>query len=165
MKWFTFNKNIWPFGVIAMIALLVACTQVNLYEKLENIPGAKWQQMEKMVFEIEVPDSTRDYYLMASIRHTGAYPYKNIWVRLGLQQPGSDSVSYQDFDIPLAGNDAWLGVGMNDVYDRRVRLFRHPVRFPAKGRAVFTLEHIMRDEALPGILQAGIRIEPALVSP
>lgn len=153
------------FTCLTVLILFVGCTEIELYERQVNVPGANWKQLEKMVFEIEVPDSSKDYYLMASIRHTGAYPYRNIWVRLGLQLPLSDSMSYQDFDIPLAGNESWLGVGMNDVYDRRVRLFQKPVRFPAKGKAVFTLEHIMRDEVLTGILQAGIRIEPVVPSP
>jgi gliding motility-associated lipoprotein GldH len=74
--------------------------------------------------------------------------------------PGSDSMTMQDFNIPLANNEQWLGAGMNDVYERRVRLFGNPVRFPATGTVQFTLNHIMREDPLPGILQAGIRIEP-----
>jgi hypothetical protein len=49
---------------------------------------------------------------------------------------------------------------MNDVYERRVRLFGQAVRFGRSGQALFTLQHIMREDPLPGVLQAGIRIEP-----
>lgn len=75
--------------------------------------------------------------------------------------PGSDSVTYQDFELPLADTEKWLGSGLNDVYDRRVRLFGVPQRFTAKGTVIFTLQHIMRDDPLTGVLQAGIRLEPA----
>jgi gliding motility-associated lipoprotein GldH len=147
--------------LLSIVGLLASCKEVTLYERQVNVPGGAWETGKQLGFSIEIPDTTVSYYLMTSIRHTSTYPYRNIWLRLGLQQPGSDSTIYQDFDVPLASNDAWLGAGMNDVYDRRIRLFSRPVKFNRSGKAVFTLEHIMRDNPLPGVLQAGIRIEPA----
>jgi gliding motility-associated lipoprotein GldH len=154
------KRKVSVFMGVFLFSLLFACKEIALYERQINIPGGSWESGKKLSYSFEIPDSMVSYYLMASIRHTSLYPYRNIWLRLGLQQPGTDSISYQDFDVPLAGNHAWLGAGMNDVYDRRVRLFNQPVRFQKTGKAIFTLEHIMREESLDGILQAGIRIEP-----
>jgi gliding motility-associated lipoprotein GldH len=138
----------------------LSCKEVDLYERLKNIPGGSWQSDEKLAFSLEIKDSTREYFIYTTIRHTALYPYRNIWVRLGLQMPGTDSMTTQDFNIPLSNNEQWLGAGINDVYERRVRLFGNPVRFSKTGTVQFTLQQIMRDDPLPGVLQAGIRIEP-----
>jgi gliding motility-associated lipoprotein GldH len=138
-----------------------ACKQASLYERLKNIPSAAWKSGEKLDFSIEIPDSTQSYYILVTIRHTHEYAYRNVWVKLGLQQPGTDSIVYSDFDLPLANNERWLGVGMDDVYERRIRLFGKPVRFTSTGTAKFTLQQIMRDDPLKHILQAGIRVEPS----
>ena len=142
-------------------AFISACNQASLFERLENIPDAEWKTGEILDFSIEIPDTTQNYYLIVTIRHTYKYAYRNVWVKLGLQQPGSDSITYRDFDLPLANNERWLGVGMDDVYERRIRLFGKPVRFTSTGTARFTLQQIMRDNPLKHVLQAGIRVEPA----
>lgn len=161
MKFVKKNKvGAWVVLILLVGSCWVSCKQVDLYERLKNIPGGSWNLDKKVSFEIEIKDSTREYYLYTTIRHTALYPYRNIWVRLGLRMPGADSATTQDFNIPLANNEKWLGVGINDVYDRRVRLLSGPVRFPKTGMVEFTLQQIMRDNPLPGILQAGIRVEP-----
>jgi len=147
--------------ILLLVSGLTSCTQADLYERLKNVPGGEWNAGEKLSFSLLVEDTTIGYNLFASIRHTNLYPYRNIWIRMGLQMPGTDTTTYQDFELPLADNEKWLGTGLNDVYDRRVRLFGTPQRFSKTGTVIFTLQHIMRDDPLPGILQAGIRLEPA----
>ncbi len=146
--------------MVLCIAGLISCKQADLYERLKNVPGGAWKAGEKLSFSLTVQDTAVRYNIYASIRHTNLYPYRNIWIRMGLQMPGADSATYQDFELPLADNEKWLGTGLNDVYDRRVRLFGVPQQFNKKGNITFTLQHIMRDDPLPGVLQAGIRIEP-----
>jgi gliding motility-associated lipoprotein GldH len=148
------------WGLVSCLCI-TACQQVSLYERLKNIPSAAWKNGEKLDFSIEIPDTAQSYYIIVTIRHTHEYAYRNLWVKLGLQQPGTDSITYRDFDLPLANNERWLGVGMDDVYERRVRLFGKPVRFTSTGTAKFTLQQIMRDNPLKHVLQAGIRVEPA----
>ena len=50
--------------------------------------------------------------------------------------------------------------GMDDVYEHRALLFSRPVRFDRSGSVTFTLQQIMRQNPLPGVMQAGIRVEP-----
>jgi gliding motility-associated lipoprotein GldH len=148
------------FLFLLVLAGLGSCKHADLYERLKNVPGGEWKAGEKLSFSLQVKDTTVEYNLYASIRHTNLYPYRNIWIRVGLQMPGADTTTFQDFELPLADNEKWLGTGLNDVYDRRVHLFGRPQHFNRQGTVVFTLQHIMRNDPLPGILQAGIRIEP-----
>ena len=156
----TGNKTGFIWIALFLIMCNSSCRSVDLFERLRNIPGGIWQQSEQLTYGLDIPVANKDYYIYAIIRHTTKYPYRNIWIRMGLQFPGADTATYQNFNIPLANNERWLGAGMNDVYERRVRLFDQPVRFGKTGRVIFTLQQIMRDDPLEGVLQAGIRIEP-----
>lgn len=148
--------------ISGIITCLFSCRQAGLYERLHNIPQGEWKSGDKVSFSLEVSDTVSAYNFYATIRHTNLYPYRNIWIRVGLTMPGADSATFQDFELPLADNEKWLGTGLNDVYDRRVKLFGFPQHFSKKGTVIFTLQQIMRDDPLPGVLQAGIRIEPVL---
>lgn len=55
----------------------------------------------------------------------------------------------------------WLGTGMSDVFEQRVRITRFPIQLQ-KGEYVFVLGQIMREDPLQGILQAGLRVEKAV---
>jgi gliding motility-associated lipoprotein GldH len=52
----------------------------------------------------------------------------------------------------------WLGTGMSDVFEHRVRITRYPVQLQ-KGEYNFVLKQIMREDPLQGLLQAGLRVE------
>lgn len=137
-----------------------ACDQPLLYEKIVNIPGGSWKSRDTLRFSLEIPDTTTGYYLIATVRHTHMYAYRNVWIKLGLNPPTQDSTVYTDFNLPLATAESWLGTGMNDVYERRVRLFTNPVRFNKTGTALFTISHIMREDPLDNVLQVALRLEP-----
>ena len=62
-------------------------------------------------------------------------------------------------EITLAAPDGkWLGEGLGDIYDNRY-LFRKAFKFPKTGEYRIELIQAMRVNPLPGIMDAGIRIE------
>ena len=64
-------------------------------------------------------------------------------------------------ELTLASPDGnWLGDGLGDIYDNRI-LFHRNVRFPQRGEYRFEIYQAMRLNPLPGIMDAGIRIEKA----
>ncbi|MBK8414603.1 MAG: gliding motility lipoprotein GldH [Bacteroidetes bacterium] len=52
----------------------------------------------------------------------------------------------------------WLGEGLGDIWDNRI-LFKENVQFTQPGEYRFELNQAMRINPLPGIMDAGIRIE------
>lgn len=148
------------FLVLVLVGSCIAgCKQVALYERLQNIPKAAWSEDKVPSFSFEITDTITAYNVFVVIRHTNQYPYRNIWLNVGLQQPG-DTARHQHFELQLAATDKWLGTGMDDIYEHRARLFNQPVHFSKSGTVIFTMQHIMRQNPLPGIMQAGIRVEP-----
>jgi gliding motility-associated lipoprotein GldH len=107
---------------------LAGCRQVNLYERLQNIKGAAWDDKQVANFNFDITDTITAYNVYAVIRHTNQYAYRNIWLNVGLQQAG-DTVRHQQFDLQLAAADHWLGTGMDDIYEHRAKLFNQPVHF------------------------------------
>jgi gliding motility-associated lipoprotein GldH len=155
-----FLSRIKSLASLAMLLLCFgSCTQVDLYERLVNIQAAKWSSTQTASFPFEIKDTAIAYKVYVVIRHTNNYAYRNIWLNVGAQQPG-DSIKQQTFEIPLASAENWLGTGTDDIFEHRELLFKRPVRFSKKGEVVFTLQQTMRQDPLPGILQAGIRVEP-----
>lgn len=151
-------KNFCRLAILSSL-MVSSCKQVELYERLTNIPGARWQRSFVPTYKFEISDTSRYYKVYVVIRHTNSYPYRNIWLNVGIRNP-QDSMRTQPFDLPLAASDKWLGVGMDDIFERRILLLPKPVKFSKSGTIEFTLQHQMRIDPLPYVLQAGIRVEP-----
>lgn len=144
--------------VLVLGTLFTACEPLGVFEQQAFFPKAVWSAQNKPRFQFQVADTTARYHLFAVIRHNDAYRYNNIWVRFTTKAPG-DTLRQQLVSLKLADNKkGWLGTGMDDVYEQRVRLSPQPLKLKA-GVYVFNLEQMMRDEPLTGILQAGIRLE------
>jgi gliding motility-associated lipoprotein GldH len=142
------------------LAGITACRKINVYEKHATIPSFAWNKnfIPKLHFENQSEQSR--YQVFFVMRHTDAYPYNNIWIRLHFTPPG-DSTQTEDFNIPLTrGNEKWAGVGMDDIFELRKELRFKKIR-PVKNisACTFALEQIMRDNPLPHVMNVGLRIE------
>jgi gliding motility-associated lipoprotein GldH len=96
---------------------------------------------------------------LPSVRHTDAYHFNNLWVKMKSTAPGDSISSSQQFDLPLASQTGWTGTGMDDIYEHRILLYRQPVKFLRQGEYSVVLEQVMRENPLEEILNVGIRLE------
>ena len=109
-------------------------------------------------FSFEVKDTTVPYHIYFVIRHTDAYKYNNIWVNITTKSPFGVAQT-QLVNLKLADNtNGWLGAGMDDIFDSRIKITKAPVALKA-GVYNFTIAQAMRDEPLSAVLSAGIRVE------
>ena len=75
------------------------------------------------------------------------------------QVPG-DTLLKQRLDLQLATDDkGWLGSGMDDIFEHRIRITKDPQKLAKAGLYKFTLEQIMREEPLQHVMNVGIRVE------
>ena len=160
-KSFMRNTIIQVLAGLTCCLVFTACTEIQLYERTKNIDNASWQKSQVPTFSFQMADTTSLYNVYVVVRHTNSYGYRNIWLNIGLQQEG-DSMRFQPFELDLAGPDKWLGIGMDDISQHRALLFPRPVHFNKIGQVIFSVQHIMRQNPLPGIMQVGIRVEPAV---
>lgn len=148
-----------PILLVALgLLLLQACDTLDVYEKMAFFPQHEWKSSQKPDFRFQIEDTVSTYNIYVVIRHEDAYRYNNIWLNVTTQAP-FDTARKQMLNLILANNaKGWLGVGMGDVFDHRILITRHPVKLK-KGNYVFTLQQPMREDPLPYVLNAGIRVE------
>jgi len=145
--------------LFSVILFFTGCKQIDLFEKNTPIPGYKWYADFSADGSFDIKDTTGYYNLYIVLRHSDRYKYNNIWLNIGLQPPG-DSMSYQRFDLQLATDAAgWFGTGMDDIWDVKEILNPTPSHFKKAGKYNFSIKQLMRDNPLPEVLSAGLRIE------
>ncbi len=158
MKGHFYKHSLFFSTVVCLLCLFSSCRQIDVFEKNTAIPGMKWSSSFAATGNFEITDTVSAYNIYIVLRHTDEYSYNNIWLNVGLQSPG-DSLFYQKVDLSL-GSDAtgWEGTGMNDIWEVRKPLALNK-RFKKNGDYQFSIFHIMRDNPLPNVLSAGLRVE------
>jgi gliding motility-associated lipoprotein GldH len=148
--------------LIALMTLslfITACETIDVFEKNVSIPNHEWSNSFKPEIAFEISDTTSFYNIYVVLRHTDAYRYKNIWMNIYTQVPG-DTLLKQRLDLLLAADDkGWLGSGMDDIFEHRVRITGEPQKLSKPGLYKFRLEQIMREEPLKYVMNVGIRVE------
>jgi gliding motility-associated lipoprotein GldH len=155
--WLSDKKSfIW---LLLIFPFATACETIDVFEKNVSIPNHEWSSALKPEITFEIDDTTSLYDIYIVLRHTDAYRYKNIWMNVYTQIPG-DTTLKQRLDLLLATDDkGWLGSGMDDIFEHRVRITGEPQKLPKPGLYKFQLEQIMREEPLQHVMNVGVRVE------
>ena len=145
--------------LLTFISFVAACGTIDVFEKNVSIPNHEWSNTFKPEIAFEISDTTSLYNIYVVLRHTDAYRYKNIYMNIYTQVPG-DTLLKQRLDLQLATDDkGWLGSGMDDIFEHRIRITREPQQLSRSGLYKFKLEQIMREEPLQNIMNVGVRVE------
>ncbi len=140
-----------------MLAAVVSCNTIDVYEKTTIFPAHSWNVSEKPSFSYEIQDTTSLYNIFLVLRHEDAYRYNNIWLNIGMKGP-TDSINVRREFILANNTQGWLGSGMDDIFEHRI-LFNDKPAALQKGRYTFTLQQAMREDPLDHILNVGVRVE------
>ena len=150
-------KKIIITGLLALS--FASCVKIDLFEKAVDIPSQKWFYNNIPSFTFQITDTTSLYNLYIVLRHTDAYNYNNIWLRLGSKAPG-DTMHFQNINLPLASDaDGWEGTGADDIFEVRKNITPGPVPFKKPGEYTFSISQIMHENPLNHILNIGLRRE------
>jgi gliding motility-associated lipoprotein GldH len=145
------------FIIIALV-FFSSCTTNGVYERMSFFPKHEWNSNQKQSFNFEVTDTLSTYRLYLVLRHTDAYRWKNIWVNIQLKAPDTTYTIKREFI--LADNEKWHGTTVDDIIDQRIPFQKNNMPVPLKkGMYTFTLQHVMREDPLQHVMNAGIRVE------
>lgn len=143
---------------LLLMSILVGCDTIGIFEKNTFFMEHSWSSKVKPNFTFTITDTNSLYQIYANIRHKDSYRYNNCWLNITTVAP-NDTAKSQQVNLLLADNKkGWLGTGMDDIFDHRIRLTRSPQKLKA-GNYTFTLQQIMREDPLDGVMNVGIRIE------
>ncbi len=143
---------------VCLISTLWSCNKLDSFEQTVFFPEHQWASKNQPSFQFEVKDTVASYNIYVVIRHEDAFHFNNLWLNIITTAP-SEKSNTQKVNLQLANNaTGWLGSGMDDVFDHRIRITNSPIHLK-KGAYQFSLQQIMREDPLPSILNAGIRVE------
>jgi len=146
------------FFAVALWVVFSSCDSKRVYEKNAEIPGNTWDASNKVKFEVEITDTVSGNNVLINLRHTGFYPYCNLFLFINTTFPNGKTT--RDTVECLLADDKgkWFGEGLGDLWDAQI-LFKRNVRFSQSGTYIFEFEQAMRVENLPGVMDVGMRIE------
>ena len=145
---------------IALSRSLASCDPKRVYEKNEKIANNNWDQNTPLVFLVNITDTAHLNNVYINVRNAGFFSFSNLFLFINTRFP-QGQMERDTLECALASPDGkWLGEGLGDIWDNRI-LFKKNVRFPQTGEYRFELVQAMRINPLPGIMDAGIRIEKA----
>jgi gliding motility-associated lipoprotein GldH len=147
------------FAVLVALSLS-ACTSLDVFEQSVAFKGQQWSGGQKPSFDFHISDTTALYNIYLVFRHTDAYRFNNIWLKL--YRSGPDTSYTRQVDLRLATNDkGWLGSGMDDIWEHRIKITEAPVEFRKSGDYRFAIEQVMRQDPLQHVINIGLRVEKA----
>ena len=141
---------------IFFIVLSASCSTMDVFEKSKPFPSQTWSSIDTPNFTFDIKDTNSFYNFYLVLRHQEKFPFKNIWLSLTVKAPKDTSIFKREFT--LADNNKWLGSTMDDITDHRIIFNPQPIKLK-QGTYSFTLKQIMREDPLPYLLSAGIRVQ------
>ena len=139
-------------------ASLASCTSLDVFEKSVSFKNQQWPGSEKPSFGFHISDTASLYNIYLVFRHTNSYGYNNLWLKL--ERSGPDTSYTRQVDLRLATNErGWLGSGMDDIWEHRIKITELPVEFRKSGDYRFDIEQVMRQDPLQHVINVGLRVE------
>lgn len=146
--------------MLAAAMFMAACDGTAYYDHTESVDESGWLPTDSVTFDVEVDDTTSLFNMLVEVRNNVDYPYSNAFLFIDTRFPDG-SVAHDTLECPLAYPDGqWRGKRSGRYVDRRYRLRGNTgVRFPLGGHYHFAVANGMRDSAIAGLKDIGLRIE------
>lgn len=137
--------------------MLTACDTERIYEENFAVENQVWNAEDIKTFSFEITDTLSPVDLYVNIRTTTDYPYSNLYIFLYSDYPNG----YTDKDtleFILAESDGrWLGENSGTVVENQILIARGGY-FSVSGTYTFKIQHAMREDDLPEIMDVGFRV-------
>jgi len=145
--------------VFAAILVFVSCGRKALTNEYKVIGKNGWNKDSLMVFKVPVTDTLKMYQVFVNVRNDIEYKYSNLWLFVGITQPGDTIPATDTLEITLADpTGKWLGEGFGGMKTTETH-YRKNVYFPKAGSYKIEVQHGMRGKILTGITDVGIRVQ------
>lgn len=141
-----------------VIFFFFSCDSKRIFEQNVDIPGSGWVIDSVIKLEVAITDTVIPTNFYINVRNADGYPYSNLFLYIKTIFP-SGKTANDTLECVLADEQGkWLGNGLGDIYDNQIP-FKRNVRFPSSGKYIFEIQHGMRTEIVPLIMDIGLRVE------
>ena len=143
--------------IMACMALVMASCNNDSFDKRIVIPEAKWQQENRVAFDININDTISPYEFGIGLRHLENYRYSNLFIFLHTTMPNGNHTC-DTIECTLATPEGrWIGKNTGSMRDLAIPLNEN-LLFPLSGTYHFEIEQAMREPELKGISDIGLYI-------
>lgn len=144
--------------ILSTILLFTSCRSNLVYTDSKVMAEKTWNLDDVAVFQVPVSDTLKSNNVVFTIRTGSSYPFRNIFFFVSTTSPDGRIVT-DTLEYGLADEKGkWFGKGFGDVHELNLP-YKSNVFFPVKGIYQFSIRHGMRQEALNGVYDLGLRIE------
>jgi gliding motility-associated lipoprotein GldH len=142
--------------LLLFLAVLASCGTNFVINESKSVTHP-WKSTQTVDFEFEIQDTLASYSFFINIRNTIDYNYSNIYFFINTTFPNGQS-SRDTVECIIANvRGKWLGKGMGNLKESS-HLIREKLYFPSTGIYKMQIEQAMREDALTGIEDVGIKI-------
>ena len=140
------------------LLLLASCDSSVFYSEYIQVNEPGWLPSDSACFDVPIDDTNAVYNFLIEVRNNIDYPYSNAFFFNGPACPDG-TIARDTLEMPLAApSGQWYGKRAGRYVDTRC-YFRRNARFPMTGTYHFAITNGMRDSAITGIRDIGLRIE------
>ncbi len=152
------NKIFFSFLLIIASVTFYSCEESRVFDKNISTSDDGWSYDDAKTFDVFISDTVSTYNLFINVRHTDAYPYNNIWMKIITTFP--DSTSEQGrINLQISEPDGiWTGNCADGICYNSVPVQQN-FKFDETGKYTFTLQQDMRINPLPAIMNIGLKVE------
>lgn len=157
-------KHFDKFIIAAFVLLMFsACKDSKrLYEYNYLMSQNNWYIDTVPTFSFDISEPNKKYNIMLNVRNTISYQYYNLFVNYQLCDSNGVKLQGQQVEMILLDQKTGrpLGSGVGDLFFHQFTVLNN-YSFPYKGKFKIKLIQYMRENPLPEIMSAGVRIETA----
>ncbi|MDC3352241.1 gliding motility lipoprotein GldH [Crocinitomicaceae bacterium] len=152
------NKLFYIAVLVASSTLFYACDSNKVFEENQSVDDQIWNTEDIKTFSFDVTDTISPVSLAVNLRTTVDYPYSNIYMFLYSEYP--DGTAHKDtIEFLLAAADGkWYGENSGTIVSFQGYIAAGG-RFAKSGTYTYKLQHAMREDDLPEIVDVGLRAE------
>jgi gliding motility-associated lipoprotein GldH len=144
------------------VIAMVGCAEPAVFQADVPVPEGAWDREFQPTFEFEIADTINKHDVFIDVRHTGEYPFSDLFLFVELEGPGGRALRDTVECLLADPTGRWYGKGLGFIFADRYQahvLYKLNNRFPASGRYSIKLEQAMRTEVLEGVLDVGVSVE------
>lgn len=132
------------------LLVFISCQQEYVLNETITIEGNAWDYEEILSFDLDINDIESQYNLHLIVKHTEAYSYENIYMKIHTKFPTIDKKEEQ-ITIQLADKKGdWIGKCSGENCEVKVYLLEG-FKFPEEGAYSFEFEQFTREEHLTNV--------------
>ncbi|MBD79682.1 MAG: hypothetical protein CL840_12255 [Crocinitomicaceae bacterium] len=146
------------FLTISSIILFTSCDTNVVFEKNVAMEDFVWNTDSVVEFEVDIQDTVNLHNMYFNLRNRKSYDFANLYVYYRSTLPnGTKDLDTLHFILAKVSGH-WIGESAGELVNNQI-LFKRNFRFPMAGKYTFVMEQGMRNRALEGISDVGLRIE------